>query len=53
MSNKKLTAEEFVRRVLAKSFGQNVDKETVLEVAKKVRQAVATKQKPSRDREAA
>jgi hypothetical protein len=53
MADKKLTAEEFVRRVLAQSFGQNVDKETVLEVAKKVRQAVATNQKPPRNQKAA
>ena len=53
MSDKKLTAEEFVRKVLANSFGQNADKDTVLEVAKKVRQAISTKQKPPRDRKAA
>jgi hypothetical protein len=53
MSEKKLTAEEFVRRVLAETFGQRVDKETVREVAKKVREAVATKQKPPREKEAA
>jgi hypothetical protein len=53
MSAKKLTAEEFVRNVLAKSFKQTVDKDTLREVAKKVRDAVDTKPKPPRTREAA
>ena len=53
MSKKKMTAEEFVRHVLAKSFKQTVDKETVREVAKKVQEAISTKHKPTRDREAA
>jgi hypothetical protein len=53
MTVKKITAEEFVRSVLAKTFKQKVDKDTLREVAEKVRQAVDTKPKPSRDREAA
>jgi hypothetical protein len=52
MSEKKMTAEEFVRNVL-KTFKQAVDKDTVQGVAKKVRDAVDTKQKPPRTREAA
>ena len=53
MAENKLTAEEFVRNVLVNSFKQSVDSETIREVAKKVQQAVASKQKPNRDREAA
>jgi hypothetical protein len=52
MSGKKPTAEEFVRSVLANTFKQNVDKETLQEVAKKVKDAV--RQRPARaNREAA
>jgi hypothetical protein len=53
MTEKKITAEEFVRNVLAKSFKQKVDTETIREVAKKVRDAVSVTKRPSRDREAA
>ena len=52
MAAKKLTAEEFVRNVIVKSFKQSVDQETLREVAKKVQEAVDTRQKP-RAREAA
>jgi hypothetical protein len=48
MSEKKLTAEEFVRNVVAKSFNQSIDDETLLQVAKKVKEAVTPKQRPSR-----
>jgi hypothetical protein len=54
---KKLTTEEFVRNVLAKSFNQHIDQETLREVAQKVDEAVATKPlkaaKVARSREAA
>ncbi|MCP3472408.1 hypothetical protein NLM33_19025 [Bradyrhizobium sp. CCGUVB1N3] len=53
MTDKKMTAEEFVRRVLVQSFKQRVDKDTLKEVAKKVKEAVPAKQRPSRAREAA
>ena len=54
---KKLTTEEFVRNVLAKSFNQHLDQETLREVAHKVDEAVATKPlkvtRVARSREAA
>jgi hypothetical protein len=53
MSERKPTAEEFVRSVLINSFKQHVDKETVQVVAKKVKEAVATKPTPPRDSKAA
>ena len=53
MSGKKPNAEEFVRNVLAKCFKQTVDNETLREVANKVKEAVATKQKASPTHEAA
>jgi hypothetical protein len=53
MSEQKLTAEEFVRSVVAKSFNQSIDNETLLQVAKKVKEAVATKPRQSRNSEAA
>jgi hypothetical protein len=42
MTNK-ITAEEFVRNVLAKTFNQRVDKDTLREVAQKVNEAIARK----------
>ncbi len=53
MAEKKMTAEQLVRNVLAKSFKQKVDAETIREVAKKVQEAVSVNRRPSRDREAA
>jgi len=51
---KKLTTEEFVRNVLAKTFHQKIDKDTLREVVQKVDEAVATKPlKADRSRKAA
>jgi hypothetical protein len=51
---KKLSTEEFVRSVLAKTFNQKIDKDTLREVAQKVDEAVATKAvKAERPRKAA
>lgn len=41
--NKKMTTEEFVRSVLAKTFNQKIDRDTLREVVQKVDEAVATK----------
>jgi hypothetical protein len=41
-------AEEFVRRVLSKSFNQHVDAETLRAVAEKVSQAVASSAAPKK-----
>ena len=50
----KKQTEEFVRRVLVKTFNQRVNKETLREVAEKVLDAIATTPpKGSRSKEAA
>jgi hypothetical protein len=51
---KKVTTEEFVRNVLAKTFNQKIDRDTLLNVVQKVDDAVATKPvKADRPRKAA
>jgi hypothetical protein len=51
---KKMTTEEFVRSVLANTFNQKIDGDTLREVVQKVDEAVATKPlKADRPRKAA